>query len=420
MEISRVSLASAVCLFLQTLLGPDLAWAADPRPVVRGAPAQSLKPNSGTLIKAPGNRILPKTAAAGRKRRPQSDLLNSPPIDNEPEYGSLSLPKLQPGQKNEIIKDLSFVKPDKVLIQWESAPDAKPRRVAKIIGNFPRGSGRTFTVPDYPNALVWTQAEGSNEFTFTAPILSERSLFRFQAVDTRGKIENQTVVLPLKKKVKAGVPQWVGSKPTVSLGIMMFNFLENYRLNSLAFDISEILSTLKVSYNLQGSTWDLGLSAFYTPVILSNSSAGGYDSKLLIFDLKLGYIMPKIVSPWRLSFAAGLIYTTMMVPSNYYGYKNTIGPQLSSMIQRILGSNDTLYFYAKLTPFPTSTFSFGFGNREYCLGIGLLRPLKNDHPLSLNFEYSDFLATVDAFYRNTSDIHYLHSTSLSLNLSYGF
>jgi hypothetical protein len=338
----------------------------------------------------------------------------------EPLYGSLSLPKLPAGQMNEIIRDLSFVNPSKVVIEHEVTAGSKPKWTAKIIGKFSRASGRVLSSPDLPTALVWMVPETSNEFTLTVPVPAERSLIRFRAVDSAGKIENQTVVLSYKKQAHgARHPQWAGLRPTVSLGVMMFNFNESYRVSTLAFNTSEILSTVKVSYNLHRKNLDLGLSAFYTPIVLSNNYPKS-ESKLLRFDLQIGYTLPKVASPWRLSFSAGILYTTMMVPTNYFGYKNAVGPQLTATLQKIMSSNDTLHSYFKITPFPIGAFGFSLANREYVLGIGWLRPLGNQHPLSFNFEIMDFLAVLDIVYGTTSDTHNVHGTSFGLSASYGF
>lgn len=342
------------------------------------------------------------------------------PKATTPEFGSLSLPRLPPNQKNEIIRGLAFINPGKVIVQWSSAPGAKSRQVAKIVGRFSKKSGGSLTTPAYPGNFVWAGLGNSEDFAVTVPILAERTLVQFRVTYPSGKIENQTVVITHhKNKQIIRMPQWAGVKPTISLGVMIFNYAENYRRNALAFNLSEVLTTVKVSYDLQFDSWDLGASIFYTPLVLTNNIPGS-ESRLLSGDLSVGYALPEVVLPWRLSISLGLIYRTMMVASNYFGYKQAFGPQLTSLVQRVLPSNDTLYSYFKFAPLPSASFSFDLANREYCLGVGWLRPLGNQHPFSVNFEISDFLATVAAFYQNTTDTQFLHSTAFGLSASYGF
>jgi hypothetical protein len=335
--------------------------------------------------------------------------------------GTLSLPKLGPNEKRELIGGLTFENGQSVVLRWENVDTDNPVQIAKIIGKMPNSFGKILTAPDYPNGMVRDPVNREQGlFTLRLPVNFERTVISFRAVDATGKEENQPVVLNFARIRKTAFSPWAGTKPTLEVGAMSFNYIEKYLKNPLSFNQSEILPTFKGSYNFVRKRWNMGFSGLLATVPLTNNITSSGNSSLLSLEAKAGYIFPKELKSWRLNVSLGLYFTTMFVDTNYFGYKGAIGPQLGAQFQQILWGSNTGYVYLKLTPMPASGISFNLTNREYDIGLGLVRPLSNQHPLTINFELADFLATVGANYNNIRDTHTLHSTSLGLSLGYGF
>jgi hypothetical protein len=335
-------------------------------------------------------------------------------------YGALSLPRLAPGQKRDLIAGLSFENPANVPLKWGQTQNGGVVQTAQIVGKFPRSSGRVLTVIDHPTALSWNESDPSGgRFFLNLPVTAERTTFSLKTVDASGKTENQSLVLTFKTIKKIAYSPWLGTRPVVSLGVMTFNYSENYKIYNLSFKQSEILPVLKAGYYFNKKRWLFGFSLFGAPFALTNNLVGS-NSTLYGAEAKVGYFYPKNEANWRLSVYLGLYYSSMLVSSNYFGYNGAFGPQISALYQRLFWTRHTLYGYAKISPFPVNGIMPDLSNREIAFGGGWIRPLGNQHSLILNLEYTDFLATFKLVYNNIQDIHYLRAGTLGFTVGYGF
>jgi hypothetical protein len=164
-------------------------------------------------------------------------------------------------------------------------------------------------------------------------------------------------------------------------------------------------------YPLKLPSWTFGGSMNLTVLPFSKSGTNT-PLRFLGANLRAGYVLPGFREPWRLGLAAGLYYTTMLIPKGKYGYQNLGGPQLYPTIRRMLWNGDSLSAYLKYSPVTDAHTLLSFANREIAAGWSWTHPLSDLRSLVIALDYSQM-----KFSNSSSSIT---TSSLTLSGVYGF
>ncbi len=177
-------------------------------------------------------------------------------------------------------------------------------------------------------------------------------------------------------------------------------------------DVSEIALTGKVSYSrlLFPPTIDMGLSSYFTLVSLHSST--GQSLRFIGVNGRMGYVVPQVKEPWRLSLMGGLYFTTMVVQQTGLGFTNLIGPQFFPVARRKLKSGDSVVAYFKFSPVANGGFTITFSNHEIAGGGSYVHPFKNGKSLAATLD----VASLDVVIEGVA----IHTRSLSIGAAYGF
>lgn len=262
---------------------------------------------------------------------------------------------------------------------------------AQVKGKFERKDARLIYLSD-----AGQKVQKPGEFVVEVPVTSNATRFRMVAVSPDGKTEMETfeIVYPgwTSLQAKNNEPQpdkrWYFSP---SLGVSSISF-EQTRLAK----ISLISATVKlgVTYLLKPGVWDLGFASFFNAQQLSSNYAA---SSIRFFgaNLRLGYTLPFVRGDWRLNLMGGIYYTTMMVSTGNFGYRNQLGPQFFPVLTRFLKSGDSVALYAKYSPIGSP---LKMSNRELAGGLSYRSLLKNKNSLIYGVDVSqlNFTATSGA------------------------
>ena len=176
--------------------------------------------------------------------------------------------------------------------------------------------------------------------------------------------------------------------------------------------VSEIALTDKVSYSrlISPPTIDMGLSSYFTLFPLHSST--GDSLRFIGVNGRIGYIVPQVKDPWRVSLMGGLYFTTMVVQQSGFGFTNLIGPQFFPVVRRTLKSGDIAVAYFKFSPVANGGFSITFSNHEIAGGGSYVHPISNGKSVSATLD----IASLDAVIEGVA----IHTGSVSIGAAYGF
>jgi len=245
------------------------------------------------------------------------------------------------------------------------------------------------------------------QFFFLVPIRSAKRLFQMTAVGPRGEAETEKLALIIPNWEK-----WLASEKSATIKPQApFSFVPSLGVSSIVYketgtpDFRELALTGKVSFQIAFSNeWNLGANVFlnFMPV-----SASRTDITVRFFgaNLRIGYALPFIRNPWRLSLMTGLYYSQMFVTQSRFGYTPMVYPQFYPVLSRRLGTGHSLMAYSKFVPVN------GIKEAEISGGLGLTSLLKNGHSVSTMLDYSVINFTP---VRNSK----ISSSSLSLSIGY--
>ncbi len=271
----------------------------------------------------------------------------------------------------------------------------------------------------YPNldwSFTWNgrkiKREDDGKFMMRLPLSDTKTSFRFIAISPRGIIERETVVIYAPKFEKLARKPKIRYKRhffTPGLSATYLQFDHNIRA---IYKFSEVALTAKLGYRYLWlpPNWDVGISGFVTALPLSTT--GPESIRFIGFNFRVGYVLPFVTSPWRVSIFAGTYYNTMAFHSGRFGYKNANGPQIYPTIERELNSGSSIFVYFKFSPVSNRFDFLDLESREIAGGGGYRFSLPNQDTIGVALDYADFNMKIDRSQVSTR--------SFSLGVNYGF
>lgn len=210
------------------------------------------------------------------------------------------------------------------------------------------------------------------KFSFRALIEGRASQLELVAVGPEGELQRQKAYIIFEDwdrfQTSLGKSRQ-GKRWAISPGLgLTWNGYEQTGVP----EISQWALTGKLSlqYVIRPPNWDLGINAFYTLQPLKNDGLDTAQIRFLGSNLRLGYVLPFVPEPWRISLQAGYYYITMMVPDGQFGFSNISGPQVFPSFRRILSNGDSVMAYVKFSPVSKQFALLQMSNREIAWGGG--------------------------------------------------
>lgn len=221
------------------------------------------------------------------------------------------------------------------------------------------------------------------KFRLKINIKNETSSFRLFAVGPTGEIESQVVRVQIKELEefyqKHGrpkpekIPLTKEEKPPpspfhFSLGSNLTRASYIEKLQERPSSYQAILLTLKASASFKLlENFDLGIGGFYSALPLRKStSATGH---FLGLNFRGGFWIPLWKGAWNLGVLGGYYFTTMMVNSFDFGYRDVGGPQLFPVLRRKFNNNSYVSFYFKYSPVSNRLQLLKLTSREIAGGM---------------------------------------------------
>lgn len=231
----------------------------------------------------------------------------------------------------------------------------------------------------------------NRKFKFPVELSGEATRITLVSIGPRGELYKEDIGITRKYlSVEARREVFKRNYFNVGIGYSYIRYLQNSSIGTfVAEDFIRTGLTFKASYLylLEPRKWDFGANLFYTLIPLSSTSSKGHKPQFLGVNVRLGYVVPSVRDPWRLSLLGGIYYTTMIV-SDDYGFTGLAGPQLFPVLRRSFDSKKSAFLYAKFSPISEGIFGFlDLKSREVALGGGFGWKLKSGHTIT---------ATVDA------------------------
>ncbi len=311
----------------------------------------------------------------------------------------------------EKIKELSF-------------PSQLSRVDAKFIGQAMRGytilQGK-FTEQDW-NILVGTKKitiSADGEFKVALPVSGPKAVVQFTAISPHGSVQ--------KEKIEIVFESWnlFNKNELQREGLKRFHFGPNLGFSYISYQqtgtagvtINEVVVTGKValSYVIFPQNWDIGANAYFNIYPITTSSPGN-TIQFFGTNLRIGYALPFIREPWRLSLMGGIYYTTTFASGNF-GFTGMGGPQLFPVLRRLLPGGKSIFAYFKFSPVTNgATAILSVANREIAAGGGYSWQMKNKNFLSITLD----IASLQLSLQDVTSTISSNTTSFTLGLGYGF
>jgi hypothetical protein len=259
----------------------------------------------------------------------------------------------------------------------------------------------------YEGEKIKTSETGDVEIKIPVEPHSSTVVVPFRVVGPLGEVQEEKVTFGIIHRIQIPEdPSRIYFTPEA--GVSWISYRETSKT-----DYSEFALTLKASARRQifNPSWDIASNAFFTAFPLNQNYAA--SARFLGVNFRLGYTLPLIQAPWKVSLHGGWYYTTMRVAQNQFGFTNMAGPQIFSVIQRTLKSNDIARGYIKISPVSSSATSslWSFKNRELALGGAYVHFLPNGHTLLATIDWARFDIV---FPRQTIQVN-----SLTIGAGYG-
>jgi hypothetical protein len=321
-------------------------------------------------------------------------------FSGEPEHHRGARLVLDPAMK---IAGLSF---SDGLAPVESRPlGDEIRSVASLRGTFAR-EGWT---------LLWQDKavprDPQGVFRLEVTLTSAATVVEFLAVGPAGEVEPGSLGIYFedwkhyKEEAREAPPKTTFFTPELGMSFISYS-------DTRIPNVSLLAATAKAAYTtlLLPPRWDFGASAYLT--LLPFPSSAPSTMRFLGVNARMGYVVPSLSDPWRLSIMGGLYYTTMFVSPATFGFVNMAGPQLFPVLRRGFRNRDSAYAYLKFSPVTDGTRFLALYNREFALGAGFTRPLEGGHSIAATID----LASLALQIQHVS----ITSTSVTLGAGYGF
>ncbi|MEW6056312.1 MAG: hypothetical protein AB1540_06830 [Bdellovibrionota bacterium] len=284
----------------------------------------------------------------------------------------------------------------------------------------------TYPKPDW--GLIWKSRrvplESDGHFKLAVPVTDRAVNVELVAVGPRGEVEAEMIRLYVPKKALAkteGKSQSASDRKKVprkkitlspGLGYSIISYRETDKPN-----YSETALTAKITYSnvLFKPNWTYGISGYFTalPVTVTDNT----QARFLGLNLRVGYSLPGIREPWRITLFGGWYYTTMFVSPQDFGFRNMAGPQLYPVFRRSLNNGNSIVAYFKYSPVSDQSSILSFSNHELAGGGAYVIMLNNGHPLSLTLDIAKMHMVIKDRVADSESIVDTHS--ISIGASYG-
>jgi len=278
------------------------------------------------------------------------------------------IPSQKIAQGSSTIKDLTWKKHEVIFNKHPTAKDQPPL--------FIRLEGQ-FSVPD--STLIFSGAPVPNaiDFTLEIPVNKRVMEFKFDAIDLKGDLKNETFSIAISeakwkevqelKNPKKAPKRWLFS---VSAGLSYLDYAEsdaNIKLNQFA-----LTGKLAVQFRLIPNHLTLSGNTYFNLVSFITSQSSDYaepvpESRFFGGSATVNYQLPFKINATSFSIGTGW-YAWGMLGSNSYGISFLHGPQflfiISTAIAHRAGS-----LYLKLAPIASSPGELGLTSRELAFGL---------------------------------------------------
>ncbi|MCM2324696.1 MAG: hypothetical protein NDJ90_15665 [Oligoflexia bacterium] len=235
----------------------------------------------------------------------------------------------------------------------------------------------------------------NGEFVLKIDVLGPKSFIILTAIGPKGELEEQRFIISFP-----GFHAWVTeqqkffNKRYFFSGTLGGSFL--WYEEVLTEPLHQFALTAKLSYQylLLPPRLDFGFTGYITAVPLTTSLAET-SARFLGLNLRLGYVMPGIPDPWRVSIMTGMYYTTMLVPNDDFGFSHLMGPQLFPVIRRMLPNGDAISGYFKFSPVGVGVALESLNNREMAVGLSFTQRISTWRSISYAIDIADLQLQID-------------------------
>jgi len=234
-----------------------------------------------------------------------------------------------------------------------------------------------------------TPQASDGSFSIDVTLRGPRTPVLFQAISPFGQVEKAQgeIVFSgwdrIAQKWKPG-PTWGGSL-SAGLGVSLIAFTQS---NVQPLNMKALTFKASYGYRFKNSRLDLGMSSFFTALPLTYSEV---TIRFFGFNGRVGYAIPGINAPWRISLMAGAYYTTTFADA-MVGYQHVGGPMFFPVLQRAFAKGAAFAAYFKFSPISDGMQFLDMSSREIAGGISWSEPVGRNR-LSFSLDISDLQIT---------------------------
>jgi hypothetical protein len=321
---------------------------------------------------------------------------NTPGVSeqNQKEVGQATVQILPPSEGTLAIESLTFKKASFPLVKVDT-PGSPSQMFVFLEGSYPHQNASLLIRP--LQKIVSRSKVGGN-FRVRVPISEAKTPLTFTSIDAWGHTLSTPVLIE--------IPEWteIQTKLHEGPGQSRFHWHLNAGLTHLDYsqggspEISSWLISTRagVEYWLAPDKWNLSLSGYFTPLPLTTTPSG-YSILFLGINARVGYVVPGITAPWRLTLMAGVYYATTYSSATSsssgvapLGYVNIAGPELYPTLSRTFSSGSSMSTYFKFSPVSDQFTLLSFSNREIASGLSYnFVPNSAGRNFSLTFDWAN-------------------------------
>jgi hypothetical protein len=256
------------------------------------------------------------------------------------------------------------------------------------------------------------------EFSFSVPLKGVSTFVTLVAVDYFGRERHEDLVITYPGYGKRfnpnsrRVPASTGPIPTSRAYSLAVGYTSISYQETNIISLSQTALTAKGSFQTKiSSNWSIALGSYFNALALTTDS-GQNTLQFLGVNGRIGYSLPWVPQPWKVSLMGGMYYMTSFAkPSNQFGFNNMMGPQIYPQIQYQFANRDSFYIYGKYSPISRGGFDFTFASTEIAAGGGYNYATSNGQAISFSIDYAQV---------NLDFLNILQVKSDSLTMSVGY
>lgn len=318
--------------------------------------------------------------------------------------------KIIRGDAKEQITELKF-KSELLEVQTEAVQPTGQKAFVVLEGNYQKPNWIFL----FNDQIIKRSDNGT--FKMKVHIVNKVSLLQFKAIGPRGDLMKETVKLSFDdwdnfKILLATGPKRTPSSLSAGVNVTYIGYKEDGIANYTA---GVFTGKASFSHSLFHKNFSYGISTYFT--IAPFYRVRPATIRFVGVNFRIGYALPFIKDPWRVSLSTGMYYTTTFASGEQFGFKDMAGPQLYPTIVRTLKGGNSIVSYFKFSPVSSGTDALKFKNRELAFGGAFVQLLKNGHPLSYSLDVASFQLAIPIVTGTEAKIS---STSVSLGIGYGF